>query len=200
MSSTGTATLADRKNEFTRRFVLDAAVQLLERSTPLAEVTFLAVAKRANISQRTLFRYFRTRDDFLDALAEEIRTRLAPPPPPRTLEELANAPRLLYEACEARRRLVVAGLQPELLRRMVDAQAKARWAAIRKLVDAHAPKRTARERAIAAANIRYYLGASTWHYFRFYLGLDLTDTIACAETAIAQSLGGLAIRLPGRGP
>ncbi len=189
------ATLADRKNELTRRLVLDAAVELLERSSSLHEVTFLAVAQRANISQRTLFRYFHTRDLLLDALAEEIRVRIAPPPPPRTLTELADAPRLLYQAFEAQRRLVTAGLQPELVRRMVDAQARARWIAIRKLVDQHASRRGERERTIAAANVRYYLAATSWHYFRTYLGFDLADTIACAETAIAQSLRWIGIVL-----
>jgi AcrR family transcriptional regulator len=193
MSSTRTATLADHKSDLTRRLILEAAVDLLERSPSVGEVTFLAVAKRANISQRTLFRYFRTRDDFLDGLAEEVRARVAPPPPPHTLAELVAAPGPLYRAFEEQRTLVVAGLQPEIVRRMVDAQAQARWVAVRKLVDQHAPRRSERERAIAAANVRYYLAATTWHYFRFYLRLDLDDTIACAETAVAQSLRGLAI-------
>jgi AcrR family transcriptional regulator len=191
MSSTGSATLADRKSDLTRRLILEAAIDLLERSPSVAEVTFLAVAKQANISQRTLFRYYRTRDDLLDGLAEEVRARIAPPPPPRTLADLVAAPRPLYEAFEGQQTLVVAALQPELVRRMVDAQAQARWVAVRKLVDQHAPRRGERERAVAAANVRYYLAATTWHYFRFYLRLDLSDTIACAETAVAQSLRGL---------
>ena len=183
--------LAEKRYDLTRQVILDAALETLER-TSVSELTVRAVAKHANISERTVFRYFATREEFLDAVADALRTRMALPAPPTTMGQLLAAPRALYEAFEHRRNLVRAALHSELFDRMRETQAKERWFAIRKLVDEAAPHRSDRERRIAAANIRFYLAASTWHYYRSHIGFSLEDTIACAETAIRQALDGLA--------
>jgi AcrR family transcriptional regulator len=190
MSITDSATLADRQADLTRRLILEAALERLERA-PVGELTVRAVAKHARISERTVFRYFATREDFLDAVADAVRTRLALPPSPRNVAEIVAAPRALYGAFEARRELTRASLHSELFHRMRLVQAQERWKAVRKVIDAHAPRRSERERRIAAANIRYYLAATAWHYFRFYFGFSLEDSIACAETALRQALDGL---------
>src|SRR5262245_9897635 len=153
MSIRKTATLAERRNDLSRQLILDAAIDLLERpSGSVTDLTFQAVADRAGISQRTVFRYFASRDVFLDAVAEESRTRMQIPPPPGTLDELLAAPRALYTAFEAKRNLVVGGLHSELAQRMIAGHAKVRWVAIRALVDRLAPRRPERERTFAAAN------------------------------------------------
>lgn len=193
MSTTKVATLADRQTDFTRRLILDAAVQILEHAS-VAELSVRAVAKQANVAERTVFRYFPTRDDLLDAVADAVREKMALPPAPASLEELLAAPRALYSRFEATRELTKAALHSELFHRMRESQAKVRWKAVQEIVEALAPKRSERERRIAAANIRYYLAASSWHYFRFYFGFNLEDSIACAETAIRQSVEGLTRR------
>lgn len=185
--------LADRRSEFTRQLILDAALRVLEENS-VTQLTVRAVARMAGMSERTVFRHFETRDALLDAVAAETRVRLALPDPPSTLAGLVAAPRALYGAFEMRSRLVRAALHSEIFDRLRLAQAHERWNAVRRLVDAHAPKRSARERRIAAANIRYYLSASCWNYYRAYFGFTLEDTIACAETAIRQSLAGIGLR------
>ena len=188
------STLADRRNDLTRKLILDAALETLERSS-VGELTVRAVARHANISERTVFRYFPTREEFLDAIAEALRARFDLPPPPETLDELLAAPRALYTRFDAVRSLAMAALHSELFHRMRETQAKARWMAVRKLIDEAAPDRGDRERRIAAANIRYYLAASTWHYYRSYFNFTLDETIACAETAIRDALAGLGRKL-----
>jgi AcrR family transcriptional regulator len=191
-----TSTLAERHTDLTRQVILDAAAEMLERAS-VGELTVRAVARQANISERTVFRYFADREEFLDAVADEVRTRMDLPPGPRNVQDLEAAPRALYERFEAKTSLVRAALHTELFHRMRETQARSRWTAVRQLVDAMAPKRTERERRIAAANIRYYLAASTWHYFRFYFSFSLEDSIAAAETAIAQTLASIG-RRPGK--
>jgi AcrR family transcriptional regulator len=193
MSTARVLRLADRHNDLTRQLILDAAVGMLERAT-VGELTVRGVAKQANISERTVFRYFATRGEFLDAVADAVRARLALPPPPRTKEELLEAPRALYARFEAQANLTKAALHSELFHRMRETQARSRWKAVQDLVDALAPRGNERQRRIAAANIRYYLAATSWHYFRFYFGFSLADTIACAEAAIRQSLAALTAR------
>jgi AcrR family transcriptional regulator len=177
------STLVDRQVDLTRKLLLEAAVDLLETGG-VPELTMRAVAKRANISERTVFRYFTTRDEFLDSVAAEARASMALPPPPRSVEELFEAPRRLYEALEAKQRLVVACLHSELHPRVREEAARTRWVAIRKIIDEFAGKRDARARKIAATNICYVLGATSWHFYRFNFRLGLDDAIACAETTI----------------
>jgi hypothetical protein len=59
---------------------------------------------------------------------------------------------------------------------------------VRKLIDELAARRPERDRRLAAANIRYHLAASTWHYYRFYFGFSLEDSIAAAEAAVRSML------------
>jgi AcrR family transcriptional regulator len=184
------ATLADRRNGLTRNLILDAAIDMLERAS-VSELTVRAAAKHANISERTVFRHFPSRDDFLDAVADEMRARMELPAPPTTLAELAGAARALYQVFEDKRNLTKAALHSELFHRMRETQAKARWIAVRDIVNQLAPQRSERDRKIAAANIRYYLSASTWHYYRFYFRFSLEESIACAETAIRQTIDGM---------
>jgi AcrR family transcriptional regulator len=193
MSTVKTLSLADRQTDLTRRLILDTASEMLER-TSVGELTVRAVAKRANISERTVFRYFATREAFLDGVAEAVREKMALPPAPSTVEELLAAPRALYSRFEAVRELTRAALHTELFHRMRETQAKVRWTAVQAIVDGLAPRRSERERRLAAANVRFYLAASTWHYFRFYFRFSLEDSIACAELAIRQSLDGLSAR------
>jgi hypothetical protein len=121
----------------------------------------------------------------------EMRSRLDLPRPPTSIEELKEAARVLYQAFEARPKLIKAALHSEIFDRMRQVQGGERWAAVGKLLDALAPEAGEQDRKIATANIRYYLSASTWHYYRFYFGFSLEESIACAETAIRQAIAGL---------
>jgi AcrR family transcriptional regulator len=190
MSRSANATLADRRSDMTLRLILDAAVELLEEGG-VRELTMRAAAKRANISERTVFRYYATRDEFLDAVAEDARARMNLPAPPRTMAELHEAPRVLYAALEAAQKLVIAGLHSELHDRIREAAARTRWKAVRKLIDDYAPARDARERKIVAANVCFYLGATTWHYYRFYFRMSPDETVASAESAIRLAIASL---------
>jgi AcrR family transcriptional regulator len=191
LSNRKLASLSDRRNDVTRKAILDAALDTLQHAS-VGELTVREVAKHANISERTVFRYFASREEFLDAVADAVRAEMALPEPPRTVEELRAAPRELYRAFEGKQNLVRAALHSELFHRMRETGAKTRWVAIGSAIDEAAPERSERDRKIAAANIRYFLAASTWHYYRFYFGFSLKETIACAETAIAQALDSLA--------
>lgn len=193
MSSTVTrapASLAERRADLTERLILDAAVRILERGS-IGEVTARAVAKEGGLSERTVFRYFATRDEFLDAIAAAVRARLDLPQPPESIEELVALPANLYARFEEQKSLTLAALHTELFDRLRETQAKERWLAVRKLVDAYARRAPERQRRIASANIRFFLAATAWHYYRFYFGFSLEDAVSCAETAIRQSLAGL---------
>lgn len=186
--------LAARHADLTQRVILDAAVELLEEA-PVSELSVRAVAKRAGMSERTVFRYFAARDDLLDAVANEVSRRLETPPLPATLEELLQYPAAIYGRFEATAALTKAALHSELYHRIRDADGARRGISIRELIDRLAPGRSEKERMLTTANIHYHVVATTWHYYRFYFGFSLEDSIRSAEMAIEQALKALGIAI-----
>jgi AcrR family transcriptional regulator len=183
-------TLADRHTEHTRQLILEAALVVLKRAS-VGELTVRSVAIEAHISERTVFRYFATREEFLDAVAEAVARQLDLPAVPTTMDELLIYPHALYTRYEAMSALTKAALHSELFPRIQSAHPRQRWIAVRKLVDECAPTRSPQVREMVAANIRFFLAATAWNYYRTYFGFNLKDSIACAELSIRQSIDGL---------
>ena len=182
-------TLKDRQLAMTRQLILDAAVEQLESGD--LTVTMRSVANRANIAERTVFRHFAAREDLLDALAVDVTARFELPPLPATAAELPGAVRGLYRAFEEHSNLTQAALHSELFDRIRVTAAGERWRGVRALIDAFAPHRSDRERMLIAANIRYLLAATSWHYYRYYFGFSLKDSTAAAESAIRLAVDSL---------
>ena len=181
--------LATLQSDFTERLIIDAALHLLELGD--TDLTMRAVAKQASISERTIFRYFATRDEFLEAVAGALTRKLQLPPAPESIEEILSMPRRLYENLEAKGNLVKGSLRSDVFPRMWGGVAHQRWIGIRKSLERWAPRAPENRRKIAAANIRYFLCGATWHYYRSVFRFTLEETIAAAETAIRLTLDGM---------
>jgi len=187
--------LVSRHTDLTQRVILDAALELLEQA-PVHELSARAVAKHAGISERTIFRYFANRDEFLAAVAAAMSDRLQVLAEPTSVEELLAFPQTIYTCFEDKIALTKAALHSELYDHIREVDGQRRGAAIRNLVDHVAPDTTEQARKLAAANIRYYLIATTWHYYRFYFELSLEESVQCARMSIVQTLLGIGVNDP----
>jgi AcrR family transcriptional regulator len=183
-SMSSTISLKDRQTDATQRLIVSTAVELLETEGVTA-TTARAVAKKAGISERTVFRYYSSRDEFLDAVAEEAAAKMQTPPPPDDIAGLADYVSVLYRRFEEFELLLKESLHTEISKRIRATVARRRWVAVRELIDAAAPHRTARDRRIVATNISYYLSASTWQYYRFTFDLSPKDAERYAKLAVA---------------
>jgi AcrR family transcriptional regulator len=181
MSST--ITLKDRQFDATQKLIRSTAVELLETQGVNA-TTARAVAKQAGISERTIFRYYASREELLDAIADEATNRIQAPPPPANIDELRDFAAPLYACFEQWAPLLKEALHTEISKRVMATVAHGRWTAVRSIIDFHAPHRTVRDRKVAATNISYYLSASTWYYYRFNFELSAKDTERFAQSAI----------------
>ena len=188
-------TLASRHADLTQSLILDSAIELLETAS-VTELSVRAVARRAEISERTVFRYFASRDDLLDAVAGEMTARLNAPGNPTSVGELIAYPQAMFARFEETGAMTRAALHSELYHRIRSQDALGRGVAIRELVDRVAPDRPERERRLAAANIHYHVVASTWRYYRDYFGFPLEDAVEAARMAIVQALKGLGVDVP----
>jgi AcrR family transcriptional regulator len=187
--------LIERHTDATQQLILASAVELLERSD-VNDVTARAVARHAGISERTVFRYFASREAFLDAVAGAAAGGLQPPQPPASIEELRVYPSVLYPRFEEKAALVRSVLHTELFKRVRERVTDQRWRAVDTLIDALAPRRGVHERRLAALQVRYYLAATTWHYHRFHFGLSAQETVECAQAALRLVIDDLARPAP----
>ncbi|MBY9065392.1 TetR/AcrR family transcriptional regulator [Hyphomonas sp. WL0036] len=74
--SSETLSLREAQRELTRNRILDAALDLISEE-PLDAITLANVAARAAVTERTLYRYFATRDELVEALWPRINDRAA---------------------------------------------------------------------------------------------------------------------------
>jgi len=194
-SNNSSSKLHEMHTDQTRRLILETALDILEDGL-FEKLTVREVAKRANISERTVFRYYGTRVEFMDAIAIAVRERLDLPPPPSSIEELAEAPSVLFGRFESKSSLTKMALHPELFHRIQHSQGTLRWMGIKKLIKVYAPTCPERQRNLVAANIRFVLSASSWNYYRVYFGFNIDETIEAAELAVGAALK--SIQVPSR--
>lgn len=185
-------TLAERHADHTRQWIVSAAVDLMEQPGA-GLLTNAAIAERAGISERTVYRHFATRDALLDALAAEVMQRLGSPAAPATVAGLLDYPAELFASFEAQADLTRAALSSDIFPRMRDGPAAQRWVGLQKILAAALPGLPQAERAMAAANLRYLLAATTWHYYRHQFGFSLEQTVGCVRLALALQLKGLGL-------
>lgn len=182
-AATRARTLTERHGDLTRMLILEAALALVEKGG-VGELTNRTIADRAGISERTVYRYYATRDALLDDVAAAYGEKLSLPPMPTNIEELCRYPAELYVRYESTRALTLAALHPDLFHRIRTTHARERWQGMRKIIDEHAPKRSERQREHAAANVRYFLSATAWNYYRSYFQFSLEDSVRAVSSAI----------------
>jgi AcrR family transcriptional regulator len=82
-------TLREQHAEATRERILSAVVELLERGEA-EELTVPGVAEGSGVSLRTVYRYFPTREQLLEAAGRWIGDEVLEHPYPRTLDDVAE--------------------------------------------------------------------------------------------------------------
>lgn len=101
----------------TRRRILDSVAELM--SDPAQpELTFFAVAQQAQVSERTVYRHFETKDELLEAFWEYINEQLGMIQYPETVEELLDVLPSVYTGFDARAGLIRAHLASSAGREM----------------------------------------------------------------------------------
>ena len=110
---------------------------------------------------------------------------------PRDIDGLVRYPYALYPRYEAQAALTRAALHPEVFHRIRDTLARKRWESIRILFATHAPQADPHARERAAANVRFFLAATAWNYYRSYFGMDLEEAMEAVSDAIGHIVQGL---------
>jgi AcrR family transcriptional regulator len=157
-------TLRDQQAEFTRQILMEAAKRVIENH-PVDEFTVQKVAEEAGISHRTVYRYFPSRQELLDAFTDWMEDEVAPikPPRPEQANEIAPAVKIAFDRFDQYAPYFRAGIllanrgEPIQPHRQKDRDQMIRDA-LADVLDPLEPEQA--EEAYAV--IRHLLGAHTW--------------------------------------
>jgi AcrR family transcriptional regulator len=177
-----TVSLSEARSELVRQRALEAAAAVLGEAEPL---TFAAVAARAGVPERTLYRHFPTREALLGALFEWANQRLAVEAErPTDAEGLARLVRKAFPGFDTLAPVVRELLSTPEGRLARLAANPTRQRAALAIVQSEAPGLDRAAARRVAAVLQLLSSAATWQVFRDYWGMDGAEA---AEASVLAS-------------
>lgn len=175
--------LRTRQTELARTAILRAFVDHLEAGDA-DDVAMATLADEAGVSRRTLYRYFPSRDDLLEAAGAWIRSELLELPIEIGNEGIAASFRAASAKLERHPRLARALLRTQTGRAVRGGYRSERVQAIRRAVRAEAPDASRRALELGAAVLTYLCSSNAWTTIQDESGLDAASAQAAVEWAI----------------
>jgi AcrR family transcriptional regulator len=176
--------LREQQMEQTRELIIEALADQVWREG-LADFSVPKVAKRAGVATRTVYRYFPSRDDLLDAVGEWIRTRAPEPPQPRSLDDFVRYTRDLYAYFDRNPQLVDLQALPGLGREVQERWRAKRLVAGREALAQWMPEiDDEHERVRRFAPVRVLLSSRAWLQMTRELGMTSEQAADAACAAI----------------
>lgn len=187
---TSTSPLRRDQANAVRERILDATLEVIEAGE---EPNMRSVAQAAAISERTMYRYFASRDELFAATVPLVRQRASAP----MAQDVAGLPdyvRRLFTTFDQNARLTRALIRASWVPSHVTRSANLK--ALREIVDAAYPGAAKADRDSATASLRVLYSAAGWAYLAD-CGFDLEQSIRhvqwMTETVmdkLSQSTGG----------
>lgn len=181
-------TLRGEYKEMTRQRIIDSAIDLLrERGEQV--LTIAAVAKMANVTERTVYRHFETRDALIRAVWKAMQGRVASGGFPETAAALLESPCRLFPKFDDARELVRASIHsPAGLDIRMHSNPERKRAITASVRDAlpGLDETTLRRRAAIAQLIN---SAQGWEVLTHFWGMTGEEAGAAASEALAVLLG-----------
>ncbi len=178
--------LKQRQTEAARDALVATALALIEEGT---EPTMRAVAVAAGVAERTIYRYFSSREDLFDGLVPQLRAR-AHVPLAESAAGLANYARRLFTTFDGNRRLVRVLVTAPWAADRFAASRRVNLEALEAVLEAAYPRAPAARRRSAATTLRVVLSGAGFVYLED-CGFGLEESIAHVQWSIATVLAAL---------
>jgi AcrR family transcriptional regulator len=165
--------LRARQKEQTHDLILSAVATIL-RGANLAAVTIAEVACVAEVTERTVYRHFTTRDDLLNAFWKWQLTKSggAMVIEPRSVDELLSNIKRLFASLDDDEGIVRAVLSSPEGREMRRSANRTRLEHMLRFVAAYAPNLAERDRMNVASGIVSVCSVLSWLFMRDNCGFD----------------------------
>jgi AcrR family transcriptional regulator len=159
----------------TRARILEATVNVMARG--VASVSIPAVAREAGVSVPTVYRHFGTKRDLLAAVFPHVvrRAGLDELVPPRSIDELGNGVRALFERIDSAGDLARAAAASPAAEEVRRVDMPARLEMSRRLADSITPKLTPGDRDRIARLLTILISASALRVWRDHLGSTVDE-------------------------
>ena len=174
----------------TEQRIIEALAALIDEEHPL-EISMAAIAKRAGVSEPTLYRHFPTKKDLFGALAGYQFRTVAAGLAPSSADDLADAVRTVFQRSAGMESVVRWTLAATDTERVPRPNVEARLALLRGALGDAAEGDDDSARFLLRA-VLLLTSPMAWLYWKDYLGLDPADAAATAGWAIkilARSAG-----------
>jgi AcrR family transcriptional regulator len=175
--------LREAQRRVTEQRIIEALAGLIEDEHPL-EISMAAVAKRAGVSEPTLYRHFPTKRDLFAALAGYQFQAVAAGLAPASADDLAGAVRTVYQRSAAMENLIRWTLAATDPARVPRPNVQARLDMLRAALGAVAAADDDAERFLLRT-VLLLTSPMAWLYWKDYLGLDPADAAETAGWAIS---------------
>lgn len=186
VDDTSRSSLRDAQRAMTEQRIVEALAALIDEEHPL-EISMAAVAKKAGVSEPTLYRHFPTKRDLFGALAGHQFRRITAGLSPTSASELAEAIGTVFARSaqlESTIRWTLAAPDPQRVPRPnSDARLDMLRAALG-LGDDEKP-----ETQFLLRTVLLLTSPMAWLYWKDYLGLDEAEAASTAGWAIEALAG-----------
>jgi len=181
-ADTSRPSLREAQRAVTEQRIIEALAGLIEDEHPL-EISMAAVAKRAGVSEPTLYRHFPTKRDLFAALAGHQFQTVAAGLAPASADDLAAAVRTVYQRSAAMENLIRWTLAAADPARVPRPNVQARLDMLRTALGDGAAADDDAERFLLRT-VLLLTSPMAWLYWKDYLGLDPADAAETAGWAI----------------
>lgn len=205
MSMTETSSLRERQRGLARNLILDAASRAI-LTTGVHQFSMQQVADEAQVSLRTLYRYFRTREELLEGLGEHMTDLLsehAPLPAPAEfdVDSFADFISGHFAVLTAHGDLARAWLSARDALGAAPASTRERMRYMLDVVEHLTPGLSGPERRRVAGVLRLLGGSRAWKTLTVEVGLsaeEAGEAVGWAVRALLADLEAACERPPGR--
>jgi AcrR family transcriptional regulator len=172
----------------TRARILEATVSVMARG--VATLSIPAVAREAGVSVPTVYRHFGTKRDLLAAVFPHVvrRAGLDELVPPRSIDELGNGVRALFERIDSAGDLALAAIASPAAEEVRRVDMPARLEMSRWLADSIVPKLTPGDRDRIARLLTILISASALRVWRDHLGSTVEEAATDIEWVIGAAI------------
>lgn len=150
-----------------------------------SDVTFRALAQASGVPERTLYRYYPSKEALLAAFWTWLNDRLGMPPPPRSPEDLIANIAGIFAAFAAGEPLIRAMLHDPHGRTTRLDHAEARRARLRTALQPVLAPLEARARRRLLATVQVLISAAGWETMRDYSRVTSEEATDAAQWAVA---------------